>query len=128
MIPAPRPASILKKVANSTRGVVLLFVGTILVWSVGWMLVEGSSFADGIYWTITTMTTVGYGDMSPDSAWGKVATSVLMLWSVFGLVPILVGNLVTKVIHNPHEWTHDEQELIKGQLAQILQHHEKSQS
>lgn len=113
---------LVKLIANSTRGVALLFVGTIVVWSVGWMLVEGGSLGNGIYWTITTMTTVGYGDMSPDSLAGKVATSALMLWSVFGLVPILVGNLITKVLHNPHEWTHDEQEYVKELLQQIAQH------
>lgn len=110
---------LVKRTINSTRGIAALFIGTIVLWSVGWMLVEGSSFFDGIYWTITTMTTVGYGDMSPDSLAGKVATSALMLWSIFALVPLIVGNIVTKLIHNPHEWTHDEQEYVKDMLQQI---------
>ena len=65
------------------------------------------------------MTTVGYGDMSPESIHGKAMTSLLMMWSVFGLVPVIVGNIVTRFLVNPNEWTHEEQEHIKRLLSEI---------
>src|SRR3954469_12735840 len=33
---------------------------------------EGVKYGNAVYWVITTMTTVGYGDLSPHSSEGKV--------------------------------------------------------
>lgn len=109
--------TILHKATNTTAGVASLFGGTVFLGSLGYTIAEGAHLGDSLYWTITTMSTVGYGDMSPDTPLGKLMTSVLMLWSVFGLVPIIVSNIVTKVIHDPHLWTSDEKEFVKMQLA-----------
>ncbi len=40
---------------------------------------ENISVGDGLYWAIATMTTVGYGDIKPESEVGKVIACVLML-------------------------------------------------
>ncbi len=37
---------------------------------------------DALWWGVTTMTTVGYGDVVPKSAEGRVAASVLMLLGI----------------------------------------------
>jgi len=36
----------------------------------------------GMWWVLQTVTTVGYGDLTPTSAIGKILTSVVMLWGV----------------------------------------------
>jgi len=36
----------------------------------------------GMWWVLQTVTTVGYGDLTPNSAIGKILTSVVMLWGV----------------------------------------------
>ena len=46
---------------------------------------EISSLADGLWWTIVTITTVGYGDISPVSTVGRVIASVLMVAGMFTL-------------------------------------------
>ena len=46
--------------------VVVLFIGTI-----GFMLLEDLSFLDALYFTIVTISTVGYGDISPTTAASK---------------------------------------------------------
>lgn len=55
------------------------------------MLAGGSAFAsvennvslgNGIYWALSTMTTVGYGDFVPKTATGKVIASVVMVVGV----------------------------------------------
>jgi voltage-gated potassium channel len=53
-------------------------------------LEKGQSTGDGIYWAITTMTTVGYGDLSPDSTGGKVLAVIVMVVGI-GFVAILTG-------------------------------------
>jgi voltage-gated potassium channel len=36
----------------------------------------------GMWWVLETVTTVGYGDLTPDSTIGKILTSAVMLWGV----------------------------------------------
>jgi voltage-gated potassium channel len=43
-----------------------------------------------VYWAITTMTTVGYGDITPKSAEGKVLAVVVMLVGI-GTVTLFIG-------------------------------------
>ena len=62
-----------------------LFTLTILVIFFGaWFyhVREGWSWLDSFYFTVVTLTTVGYGDLSPQTAVGKIFT---MLYIVLGL-------------------------------------------
>ena len=43
---------------------------------------EYSSVWLGMWWVLETVTTVGYGDLTPASATGKILTSIVMLWGV----------------------------------------------
>lgn len=43
---------------------------------------ENISVGNGIYWAITTMTTVGYGDLLPRTEVGKIVACVLMLTGI----------------------------------------------
>ena len=65
---------------------VFLFAVLVIVIIIGSMIyvVEGeeNGFVDiptGIYWSIVTLTTVGYGDLSPQTTLGKVLASVVMI-------------------------------------------------
>ena len=66
-------------------GVFLWFVLTIIIIMGSVMyLVEGpengfTSIPESIYWAIVTLTTVGYGDISPVTATGKFIASIIMI-------------------------------------------------
>jgi len=51
----------------------------------GYMLVEGWPFADALYMTVITVTTVGYGETHPLSAAGRWFTMALALGGIFAL-------------------------------------------
>ena len=51
----------------------------ILGWSLAFMAVEGRSFTDAFYYTIVTVTTVGYGDIHPESTAGKMMAILIIL-------------------------------------------------
>ena len=51
---------------------------------------RGQSFWDGLYWAVTTMTTVGYGDLSPHTTAGKLVAVAVMLVGI-GFVALLTG-------------------------------------
>ncbi len=52
----------------------LLLTGTIFYW-----LVEGWGPLDALYFSVTTLTTVGLGDFTPETDLGKVFTIVYVL-------------------------------------------------
>ena len=64
------------------RKITQLFVvlaSLVLAHIVAMMVFEGLSLWDAIWLTMTTMTTVGYGDISASSFFGRLSTIILML-------------------------------------------------
>jgi voltage-gated potassium channel len=73
--------------ASLTKITIFIFFVIILVTILGAMmyLIEGgsnsgfSSIPKSIYWAIVTLTTVGYGDITPSTAVGQMLSAVVML-------------------------------------------------
>jgi voltage-gated potassium channel len=61
--------------------ILLLFV--IILGSAGFHFIEGWDWFDGFYMTLTTMTTIGYGEIHPLSHAGRVFNSFLIVLAVF---------------------------------------------
>jgi polar amino acid transport system substrate-binding protein len=61
-----------------------------------------ASWHEGIYWAVVTMTTVGYGDKTPQTHLGRGLAVVSMLGSVV-LVSLLTTNLVARMTANQVE-------------------------
>jgi voltage-gated potassium channel len=64
---------------------VLLFVGLIAAGVSGYMLIEGWSFFDALYQTVTTITTVGFREVHPLSRAGQAFTMLLIIGGVGGV-------------------------------------------
>lgn len=69
-------------------GLFVLLVVLVLGGAVLFAAADHRSFGTAVYWAITTATTVGYGDVTPSTAAGRVIASGLMLTAipVLGLV------------------------------------------
>lgn len=61
---------------------------------------EGWSYLDALYFTVITLTTVGYGDFSPQTSIGKIFS---MLYILMGLG--VFGALIAVVTEKSHVWT-----------------------
>ncbi len=76
----------------------VIIIGTIMY------LVEGpehgfTSIPKGIYWAIVTLTTVGYGDISPETSLGQFLASIVMIMG-YAIIAVPTG-IVTAEIINP---------------------------
>ncbi|WP_205696352.1 potassium channel family protein [Conexibacter sp. SYSU D00693] len=58
---------------------------------------EDVPVGDGIYFAITTATTVGYGDIAPETTVGKAVSVVVMLVGI-GLVAVLTGAVAERFL------------------------------
>jgi voltage-gated potassium channel len=58
------------------RFLLALVISLLLSGTVFFTLVEGWSVLDSIYFSVTTLTTVGFGDPAPATAAGKIFTMV----------------------------------------------------
>lgn len=83
----------MKKIVIS--GILLLFI--LLAGTAGFVLIEGSSFLDGLYMSVITITTVGYGEVVPLSSAGKIFAICLILVGV-GFVLYLFGEVTDAVV------------------------------
>lgn len=66
-----------RKMAAVTALLLLVFIGTA---SYHWL--ESWSWGDSFYFTVTTLTTVGYGDLHPTSEASRVFTAFFILAGV----------------------------------------------
>ena len=91
--------------ASGRKIFVFLSVVAMLVFVMGTLMfvIEGpengfTSVPTGIYWAISTVTTVGYGDVTPATATGRFFASVMMLlgWGVLAVPTGIVGAEISR--------------------------------
>lgn len=58
---------------------------------------KGYSVWDGVWFAVTTMTTVGYGDLSPHTSAGRLVAVTLMLIGI-GFVALLTGAIAQRFL------------------------------
>jgi len=61
---------------------------------------EGWSYLDAFYFTVITLTTVGYGDFSPHTGTGKLFSVIYILMGLG-----VFGALIAVIADKSHEWT-----------------------
>jgi voltage-gated potassium channel len=73
---------------------------------------------DGLWWAITTTTTVGYGDTFPKTAAGRGIGVVLMIVGI-GLFGVLTANLSAYFVEQQEESTVDELRRLRQDIARL---------
>ncbi len=56
-----------------------VFAATVLIGTLGFVHIEGMHILDALYFSIVTISTVGYGDIHPNSPEGKLLTIVIII-------------------------------------------------
>jgi voltage-gated potassium channel len=92
-------ANLLTQALRASRRKIVVFVSTvaalIVVFGSLMYLIEGeangfTSIPRSIYWAVITMTTVGYGDITPQTALGQAFASLVMIMG-YGIIAVPTG-------------------------------------
>jgi len=67
------------------RYALMALTAALLFGTVGFHLIEGWSLADSLYVTVQTLTTVGYGDQTPQRGTGRLFAVIVMLMGAGGV-------------------------------------------
>lgn len=86
------------------QGVGTLAVALVLVASSFYWLAEGWSFLDSVYFSVATIATVGYGDLAPRTAIGKIFT-IFYIFAGIGIFVAAVTAFAHAILRTepPHE-------------------------
>ena len=76
---------------------IVFLVAVLFFGSFGFVWIEGWSFFDALYMTVTTLTTVGYGEVHPLSQFGKLYNIVLILTGM-GVLFYIISALARVVV------------------------------
>lgn len=95
----------LKKALIASRNKIVIFIyfvliSTIIIGSLMY-LIEGkesgfTSIPMSIYWTVVTLTTVGYGDISPQTPLGQFVASFVMILG-YGIIAVPTGIMSAEI-------------------------------
>jgi voltage-gated potassium channel len=103
----------------------VIVTATVLIVVVGGVMMrvldhkEYGSIWLGMWWVLQTVTTVGYGDLTPKSAIGKILTSIVMLWGVAFLAIITAAITSVFVARAQQERLTTEEATVAGARATV---------
>ena len=81
------------------RIVLMAVLASLLLGTVTFHLVEGWSILDSLYVTAQTVTTVGFGDLTPRTALGRIFATFFMVVGV-GIVLYALTSTVQSIVHS----------------------------
>ncbi|EMS32841.1 Potassium voltage-gated channel subfamily KQT [Mariniradius saccharolyticus AK6] len=100
-----KEAEILKSALRKSRAKIQIFIGTVLtivlITGTLMFIVEGpesgfTSIGVSMYWAIVTLTTVGYGDITPITPIGKFLAAVIMLLG-YAIIAVPTGIITSEL-------------------------------
>ena len=101
-----RQAQQIKSALKSSRPKIIVFLvavlGIVTIAGTLMYLIEGeengfTSIPTSIYWTIVTLTTVGYGDIAPQTPLGQFLASAIMIMG-YAIIAVPTGIVTAEVI------------------------------
>jgi voltage-gated potassium channel len=102
--------------ANSPKKLLLSYALLIIVCAVLYEHFEDQTFGDSFWWAVVTASTVGYGDISPETWQARVMAGILISAMVLLVIPLITAHFASKLIVNNDAFHHEEQEELKANL------------
>jgi voltage-gated potassium channel len=102
------------------RACVYLLTTTVVVGGMLFSFIEpDADWFDGVWWTVVTLTTVGYGDYAPESFLGRWLAAFVMAGGI-GTVAILTG-ILADAIREAKIYERDETPELDDDIEHVIQ-------
>jgi voltage-gated potassium channel len=107
-------AALQKAIGGAIRGRVIVYTASsvlLLVYVASLAILDAeryehdskiTTFGDALWWSVTTVTTVGYGDLSPVTGIGRVIAVTLMIGGI-SLVGVVTATLASWIVQRVSE-------------------------
>ncbi|HET9518307.1 MAG TPA: potassium channel family protein [Actinoplanes sp.] len=106
--------------ANSPLTLLLSYLSMIVISSALYAYFEADvDFGDAIWWAVVTASTVGYGDISPETWQARVLAALLISIMVLLVIPLITAHFASKLIVDNDAFHHEEQEELKANLRRV---------
>ena len=101
-------AGVLRRAIADSRHKVIVFLGAIAVLvtilGTAMYLIEGgengfTSIPVAVYWAVVTMTTVGYGDIAPQTVAGKTLATIVMILG-YSIIAVPTGIVTAELVES----------------------------
>jgi voltage-gated potassium channel len=110
---------------TATFTILLLTVATLTFSSIGILIAEKdqgqiNTAGKALWWCITTMTTVGYGDIYPKTGLGRVVAGITMVMgiTIFGSLTALITSLLIEP-HDANKPVSEKLEKLEKEIAAL---------
>jgi len=87
-------------IGNAVRLIIGVTVAAVFVGSAAIWVLDRRDFADfgtALWFGLQTVTTVGYGDVTPSSAWGRVVAAMVMVVAV-GFIAVITAAVTSTFV------------------------------
>lgn len=116
---AARLRGIAANAIDDIAGLLTLYVLCIALAAALFSLAEGKPLVESLWWAFVTAMTIGYGDIYPVTAVGRVVATALMHVVPLFIIPLITARMASRLIVDSDAFTHTEQEEIKAMLRRM---------
>ncbi|GIF66878.1 hypothetical protein Ais01nite_49130 [Asanoa ishikariensis] len=107
--------------ANSPRTLMMSYALMIVIAAALYSVFEKVNVGDSLWWAVVTASTVGYGDISPDTWQARAIAVVLISTMVLLVIPLITAHFASRLIVDNDAFRHEEQEELKNNLRVVRQ-------
>lgn len=86
---------ILSRVKKALSGVMLILLSAYVAGVIGFHFIEGLDWIDSAYFTFVTLSTIGFGDITPATVYGKLLVIII---AIFGVASFAIA--ITSIIQS----------------------------
>lgn len=107
LVPYVGEAEVLMRALSASRRKITVFLfgvlAIVIIVGTAMYVIEGeargfSSIPVSVYWAIVTVTTVGYGDLSPQTGAGQTLAAILMIIG-YAIIAVPTGIVSAEIVH-----------------------------